>query len=1468
MNQYYRYIFLLFILFVFTVKYTANAEDKPVWAYKNFSQFNSTRIIENKGQLADKDGNISNNVKFYLQSGNLTAYFTKNSIIYTFHKQLKDKKDTNINLSSAKSQKFWEDKPAPLLQYYVTEMMIVGSNDQVELSSGTPNSERLNFYYPHCPNGIIGVKTYQKIEYRNIYPKIDLLIYATGNKFGFKYDFIVHPGADISQIKLLYKNGNIINKNSQKITITYDNYKFFESIPYVYQEIHNKQKVLQSGYKIKNNIISFAIDKYDKTKDLIIDPVINWATYYGGSDGDHSESIALDNQANVIIAGNTLSKDLPVTNSGTYQKAFDIFVAKFDYTGKRIWATYYGSRDADYTGQVSVDPAAHIYVVGWTWGNNFPVSSGAFQTQKLGGYNDGVLIKFNRDGVRDWATYLGGYSEEHLYAVAIDNKFNVYTAGWSRSSNFPNNKAPINPKKAFDDIAITALTLNGDYQWSTFIGGDSIETANDIAIDKSGNILITGTSHSNNFKLTADAQQKQSGGFLDAVIVKFSPEGNLLYSSYLGGNLNDYGMALGIDSKNNYFITGFTRSKNFPVNDSAYQKKLNGFSNCFITKFSPKNSLSWSTYLGGSKEDYSNALTIDRNDNVIIAGQTTSSDFPATPNAVQSYIKGPSDAFGAKFTNDGQSAAWITFYGGDDEDLASDIAVDYYQNLYFTGDTKSTDFPVTQDAFQKNLSGQYDCFIFKHCATSPYTEIAINGKTTFCDGGFVELDAGAGFLFYEWSSGETTQKIKVTKSGFYTVHVTDTMYCDFTSDPVAINVLALPEPVIEGNPKFCEGDSAVLTVPDGYISWEWSNGSKEKTIVLHNDQTIILSVTDTNNCTGYDTAYVKKLPRPKPYIQGPKAVCLDIDNIKYSVYGIAGHIYKWDIIGGTINTGVDYFSILVHWTIPGQGRLIISETNQSGCTGYDTLYVNVTDHLEPQITSDKNRFVICEGDSLTLDAGYGYLKYNWNTGSTERFIGVTKAGEYYVEVVAEGDCQGFDTVQVDVHPVPAPVITGDTTFCAESYGITYTAPFNEYYQYYWTVENGEIVQDDSTNTIAVDFINPGKAKITLTAYDTLAQCSGTTELEIIVKPKPKVKIKPLGDIVFCDGDSVILDAGNHYKSYFWNTGDTTYSITVKQSGVYSVVAYNQFDCSNTDSIKITVLPRPPKPVVTSVEDTIYSSPGDMYIWYRNDTLLTDKTTQWFVSHTDGDYKVVHRNENGCESVSDVYKYKYKPIVGLAVLYMPDTIYVRTGDPVVIPISIEKSYLLDKINANNFIADISFDGSVLVPDNPDIPFVRNRGRKTITVHGSRTDSIGTIYTLYLHAALGDSVCTNLTIDSVSWDSYRDVLVRANICTVCLTNICHADGTRLYLNRQPFRLEQNRPNPAQDHTSIEFNATEQGNYKLTVVNIFGQTKLSVFSGYLKAGVHIFELNTSILSSGIYYYILQTPSAVYQEKMQVIK
>jgi hypothetical protein len=422
--------------------------------------------------------------------------------------------------------------------------------------------------------------------------------------------------------------------------------------------------------------------------------------------------------------------------------------------------------------------------------------------------------------------------------------------------------------------------------------------------------------------------------------------------------------------------------------------------------------------------------------------------------------------------------------------------------------------------------------------------------------------------------------------------------------------------------------------------------------------------------------------------------------------------------------------------------------------------------------------------------------------------------------------------------------------------------------YDWKITNGTIVSGANTNTITVNWSGTGVGTLSLTETDTLTKCEViTNDFLVSVNPLPLAIITPSSKTEFCEGDSTYLTAMAGGTSYLWSTGDTVRTITAKNAGLYVVQVFNEFGCESSDSIKITVLPRPAKPFITQIDDTLISTQGLVYEWYRDGYRIAGTDSSTLVTQTDGEYKVVHRNSEGCTSESDIYKYKYVPLIGYAWISTSDTIFVKTGDAVVIPIRIDSSKTLPKVRAGKYLAEVSFDGSVLAVDNYELPFTKNGQRKTLQITGEKKDTTGLMFNLYLHAALGDSVCTNVTIDTISWDKSNVVSFYKN-CVVCLTNVCEEGGTRLYLSDGLLELKQNTPNPADDRTEVEFTSIESGNHTLSISDVFGISRKLIFRGNLTPGTHRLEINTAELSSGTYFYYLETPTRMLKGKMQVVK
>ncbi|HVX63807.1 MAG TPA: SBBP repeat-containing protein, partial [Pirellulales bacterium] len=540
--------------------------------------------------------------------------------------------------------------------------------------------------------------------------------------------------------------------------------------------------------------VGFAVGAYDASLPLVIDPVLDYSTYLGGSDYQFGNAIAVDAAGNAYVTGYTGSTDFPVT-PGAYQTSDAgeaAFVAKLSAAGAGlVYCTYLGGSDDDRGNALAVDAAGNAYVTGYTGSTDFPVTSGAYQTSIGAHGEDAFVAKLSADGaVLVYSTYLGGSLSDEGYGIAVDAVGASYVTGYTQSTDFPATPDAYQTSKAgYDDGFVAKLSADGaNLVYSTYLGGDNYNTdSHDIAVDGAGNAYVTGITESANFPVTPGAYQTSfGGGYRDAFVAKLSVDGaSLVYSTYLGGSLSDEGYGIAVDAAGNAYITGVTFSDDFPITPGAYKTSLGGWvRDAIVAKLSADGaSLVYSTYLGGGGSQ-GNSIAVDGAGYAYVTGEAGSSGFPTTPDAYQTIYGGGHDAFVAKLSVDGASAVYATYLGGVISDVGSGIAVDGDGNAYVTGYTESRDFPVTPGAFQTSSAGgmfvSYDVFVAKfvlnNVAPSPpidsdaslnsVAEGAANGapvgltaSSTDADGDLVSYslsDSAGGRFAIDASSGEVT----------------------------------------------------------------------------------------------------------------------------------------------------------------------------------------------------------------------------------------------------------------------------------------------------------------------------------------------------------------------------------------------------------------------------------------------------------------------------------------------------------------------------------------------------------------------------------------------------------------------------------------------------------------------------------------------------------------------------------------
>ncbi len=384
-----------------------------------------------------------------------------------------------------------------------------------------------------------------------------------------------------------------------------------------------------------------------------------YATYLGGSRYDNSNSITVDNSGNAYVTGSTASSDFPTT-SGAMQRVFgsnyDVFVSKLNANGSAfVYSTYLGGSSVDFSYGIAVDSAGNAYVTGATSSLDFPTSPGSYQRQYGGGGYDAFVTKLSTDGSSlVYSTYIGGPNKDNASSIAVDSVGYAYIAGINQNSGYP-----ITPG-AFQtiygggnsDVFVTKLSKNGDsLVYSTYLGGSGEEESHGIAVDTNGNAYITGYSYESNFPTTPGSfQSAQYDEGIVTFVTKFNANGtSLAYSTLLGTGYNE-GNGISVDSMGNAIITGDTYSYGQPTTLGAFQTIPGGNEEAFVTKLNADgSSLIYSTYLGGSGNDYGNGIAVDKIGSIYVTGYTLSSDFPTTIGAVQPVYKGNGDSFILKF---------------------------------------------------------------------------------------------------------------------------------------------------------------------------------------------------------------------------------------------------------------------------------------------------------------------------------------------------------------------------------------------------------------------------------------------------------------------------------------------------------------------------------------------------------------------------------------------------------------------------------------------------------------------------------------------------------------------------------------------------------------------------------------------------------------------------------------------------
>jgi glucose/arabinose dehydrogenase len=596
----------------------------------------------------------------------------------------------------------------------VLRVAMVGAQKPKSVVGADAVAGQVNYLHGSDKSGWrTGVPSFARVEYRGVYPGIDLIYHSAQQQLEF--DFVVAAGADPSRVLLTFNGADAVSLgDAGQLILASGRNEVVLPPPVVFQDVEGERRKVTGSWLLDDaGRAGFSLGQYDPTLPLVIDPIVQFATYFGGGgseDALDNMGVALDASGNIYIAGTTDSADFPLTKGR--QKQFsgitDVFVMKMDPTGSKIiYTSYLGGSGHDSGQAIEVDSAGNVYVGGFTDSVDFPTML-PLQAANAGSF-DGFITKIDATGATlVYSTYIGGIDRDFVLGLDVDLNGAVYVTGDVESPNFPTVNALQPTWGGVWDAWLAKLNPAGSaLVFSTYLGGTQLDSGFDVKVDLEGKVYVSGFTNSANFP-TSHAYQATLGGDVDAFVTKLTPSGTaFVYSTYLGGTNTDRSLGLDVDNFGNAYLVGDTLSTDFPNVGSIVS--FGGFFDAFVAKLDGNGVVKYTNFVGGGVSDNGMAIAVDGSGNAHITGMTFSHNFLLVQ-PLQDHIAGNFDAFVSTIDASGTRIMLSTFLGGSGGERALGIAVDRSGNLVVVGDTYSSDFPTVKPV-QSALRGERDIFV-------------------------------------------------------------------------------------------------------------------------------------------------------------------------------------------------------------------------------------------------------------------------------------------------------------------------------------------------------------------------------------------------------------------------------------------------------------------------------------------------------------------------------------------------------------------------------------------------------------------------------------------------------------------------------------------------------------------------------------------------------------------------------------
>ncbi len=717
-------------------------------------------------------------------------------------------------------------RPGGGVDFQRIDIDLIGANPHAALEAAAAAPDML--HYPS--HKVVSVPRYGRVTYRNIYPHIDMEFVAGADE-AVEYNFILHPGARLSDIQLRYRGAQTITALPTTLQLTLPQGGLLnERMPRSYWagSGHDAPVVyaLAAGPG-HSYLLGFDGPNGPLQETLIIDPIprLEWGSYVGGDDDDSFRDMGLGPDGYLYAVGSTRSISA-IASSGAYQSILagntDVLVAQFDADGQRRWTTYYGGAADDLGQGLAFDALGQVFIGGTTASVAGVATPDAPQAVYAGGSTDAFVARFGADGILQWATYIGGPDDEFANALAADALGNVYIAGWTGSAT--GIATPGAHQQVFAGLAdafVVRYAPDGARVWGTYYGDVEFDFGLQLALSSTGQVLLSGwTSSAANIATPGAYQTTYAGGAADAFMVQLAAAtGQRQWATYYGGSADEYGDALHVAPDGSIYLGGPCSSPDGIATAGAHQTGLLGAFDAFLVKFTATGARQWATYYGGNVDETAYGITTDADGGVYLTGFTCSFDGMATVNAhQQTYGGGDWDAYLAHFNDAGQRQ-WSSYYGGEATDQSFAIGVDLQKRVYLAGLTSSPTGISTSNAHQDSFGGGFsDAFLarFTPC-DAPIAALAA-ANSPLCEGQALQLN-GTGGQTYSWTgpggfiSNLQNPVLPTPLGGRYVLTAKSGQGC---LDTASVEVTVLPAPAWDTTElRYCDNESVMLSAASG-----------------------------------------------------------------------------------------------------------------------------------------------------------------------------------------------------------------------------------------------------------------------------------------------------------------------------------------------------------------------------------------------------------------------------------------------------------------------------------------------------------------------------------------------------------------------------------------------------------------------------------------------------------------------------